>query len=75
MPILNLVDFLHKLLFSNYVDVINLREKRGSDYKKYKTHKPKFIMSDRDLVEKESSLPFCKEYSYSMKTLDNLLGN
>ena len=75
IPILNLVDFLHKLLFSNYIGVINVGEKRESDYKKYRSHKPKLIMSDLNSLQKESSLPFCRDYSLSMKRLDDLLGN
>ena len=75
ISILKLVDYLNRLLFSNYVGVINVGEKRESDYRKYKTHKPELIMSDLNSVQKESSLPFCSDYSLSMNRLDDLLGN
>ena len=32
-------------------------------------------LSNKQSVEKESSPPFCRDYSFSMKRLDNLLGN
>ena len=75
ISILKLVDYLHRLLFSNYVGVINVGEKRESDYKKYKYHKPQLIMSDLNSIKKESSLPFCGDYSLSTKRLDDFLGN
>ncbi len=75
IPILKLVEYLHRLLFSNYVGVINVGEKRESDYKKYRTHKPQLIMSDLNSIKKESSLPFCNDYSLSTKRLDKFLGN
>lgn len=75
IPILKLIDYLNQLLFSNYVGVINVGEKRDSDYRKYKTHKPQLIMSDLNSIQKESSLPFCGDYSLSIKRLEDLLGN
>ena len=75
ISILKLVDYLHRLLFSNYVGVINVGEKRESDYKKYRTYKPELIMSDLNSIKKESSLPFCSDYSLSTKRLDDFLGN
>ena len=32
-------------------------------------------LRNKQTVEKKSSLPFCRDYSFSMKRLDNLLGN
>jgi len=75
ISIMKLVDYLHRLLFSSYIGVINVGEKRESDYKKYKFHKPQLIMSDLNAIKKESSLPFCNDYSLSTKRLDNFLGN
>ena len=75
ISILRLVDYIHRLLFSNYVGVINVGEKRESDYKKYRTYKPELIMSDLNSIKKESSLPFCSDYSLSTKRLDDFLGN
>ncbi len=75
ISILKLIDYLHRLLFSNYVGVINVGEKRDSDFNKYRAHKPKLIMSDLNSVKKESSLPFCGDYSLSLKRLDELLGD
>ena len=70
-----MIDYLHKLLFSNYVGVINVGEERDSDFNKYRAHKPQLIMSDLNSVKKESSLPFCSDYSLSLKRLNDLLDN
>ena len=32
-------------------------------------------LRNKQTVGKKSSLPFCRDYSFSMKRLDNLLGN
>jgi len=75
ISIYKLVDYLHRLLFLDNVGVINIGDKRDSDFNKYRAHKPQLVESDLKSVQKESSLPFCTDYSLSLKRLYDLLGD
>ena len=72
IPVSRLVRLIYKLTFIEYIGVLNVGDKSQSDFDKYKKHKSDILQTDMNSITKDSSLPFCKDYTLSTKRLDSI---
>ena len=63
---------IYKLTFIEYIGVLNVGDKSQSDFDKYKKHKSDILQTDMNSITKDSSLPFCRDYTLSTKRLDSI---
>ena len=72
IPVSRLVRLIYKLTFIEYIGVLNVGDKSQSDFDKYKKHKSDILQTDMNSITKDSSLPFCRDYTLSTKRLDSI---
>ena len=73
IPVSRLVSLIFRLTFIEYIGVLNVGDKSQSDFDKYKKHKSDILQTNINSIKKDSSLPFCRDYTLSTKRLDSII--
>jgi len=73
LEIKKLVNISNKLLFSDYIGIVNVGGIRQSDYNLYKKYKHNIKKTSRQIIEKASGLNFYDDYSLCIDKLDKLI--
>ena len=75
IEIVKLVDILNKLLKSNYIGIVNIGDKKLSDFERYSKFDKSIKKTTRKKIENESRLIFYEDYSMNLENYKKIISN